>query len=51
LFREAAEADAARSTPLGMAVRALERLASALVIVKPDTVIAWHRQSFRLFWT
>jgi hypothetical protein len=24
---------------------------SALVIVKPDTVIAWHRQSFRLFWT
>ena len=24
---------------------------SALVIVKPDTVIAWHRQGFRLFWT
>ena len=24
---------------------------SALVIVKPDTVIAWHRKSFRLFWT
>jgi putative transposase len=23
----------------------------ALVIVKPDTVIAWHRQGFRLFWT
>jgi transposase InsO family protein len=23
----------------------------ALVIVKPDTVIAWHRNSFRLFWT
>ncbi|MCI0362839.1 MAG: hypothetical protein L0219_03095, partial [Phycisphaerales bacterium] len=23
---------------------------SALVVVKPDTVIAWHRQSFRLFW-
>jgi hypothetical protein len=22
-----------------------------LVIVKPDTVIAWHRQGFRLFWT
>jgi len=22
-----------------------------LVIVKPDTVIAWHRKSFRLFWT
>jgi hypothetical protein len=22
-----------------------------LVIVKPDTVIAWQRKSFRLFWT
>jgi len=24
---------------------------TALVIVKPDTVIAWHRQGFRLFLT
>ncbi len=24
---------------------------SALVIVKPETGIAWHRQAFRLFWT
>jgi putative transposase len=24
---------------------------SALVIVKPETVIGWHRQTFRLFWT
>ena len=24
---------------------------SALVIVKPETVIAWHRQGFRLYWT
>jgi putative transposase len=24
---------------------------TALVIVKPETVIAWHRQAFRLFWT
>jgi transposase InsO family protein len=23
----------------------------ALVIVKPETVIAWHRKGFRLFWT
>ncbi len=23
---------------------------STLVIVKPETVIAWHRQGFRLFW-
>jgi len=24
---------------------------SALVIVKPETVVAWHRRAFRLFWT
>src|SRR6195256_85534 len=24
---------------------------SAVVIVKPQTVIAWHREGFRLFWT
>jgi transposase InsO family protein len=24
---------------------------SALCMVKPDTVIAWHRKGFRLFWT
>src|SRR2546428_233014 len=24
---------------------------SVLVMVKPDTVIAWHRRGFRLFWT
>ena len=24
---------------------------SALVIVKPNTVITWHRKAFRLFWT
>jgi putative transposase len=24
---------------------------SAIHIVKPETVIAWHRQGFRLFWT
>jgi len=24
---------------------------SALIIVKPETVIAWHRKAFRLFWT
>ena len=23
----------------------------ALVIVKPETVIAWHRKGFRLLWT
>jgi putative transposase len=24
---------------------------SVLAIVKPDTVVAWHRKGFRLFWT
>jgi transposase InsO family protein len=24
---------------------------SSLVIVKPETVVAWHRKTFRLFWT
>src|ERR1700675_3319042 len=24
---------------------------SALAIVKPETVVAWHRAGFRLFWT
>ena len=24
---------------------------SSLMIVKPETVLAWHRTSFRLFWT
>src|SRR6516225_10916612 len=24
---------------------------SALVIVKPETVIGWHRKGYRLFWT
>src|SRR5262245_30578463 len=24
---------------------------TALVVVKPDTVIAWHRRAFRRFWT
>ena len=35
----------------GMAIRGLSGWRSALVIVKPDTVIAWHRKGFRLFWT
>jgi putative transposase len=24
---------------------------SALVLVKPETVIAWHRKGFQLYWT
>ena len=26
-------------------------LAGTLVIVRPETVITWHRKGFRLFWT
>jgi len=31
--------------------RVWTRWRSALMIVKPDTVIAWHRKAFRIFWT
>jgi hypothetical protein len=27
-----------------------DRMATALVIIKPETVIAWHRRGFRLWW-
>ena len=28
-----------------------DRWRDAIVIVKPETVLAWHRRGFRLFWT
>lgn len=28
----------------------LSRWAEALVVVKPETVVGWHRQGFRIFW-
>ena len=28
----------------------LEHWQSALVLVKPETVLRWHREGFRLFW-
>jgi putative transposase len=31
--------------------RVWEDWRSSLVIVKPETVVAWHRNAFRLFWT
>ena len=38
--------------PLGVAVTTSgSGWRTALVIVKPDTVVAWHRKGFRLFWT
>src|SRR5262249_995002 len=51
LFNRWSSVGAGFST-LDMALSHLARLArSALVIVKPDTVIVWHRNAFRLFWT
>jgi hypothetical protein len=35
---------------LGLALQRLVHWRSALRIVKPETVIAWHRQGFRLYW-
>src|SRR5207244_1391989 len=50
-----AVAPAAAATHAGGPVAvgvALERLGqAALIIVKPETVIAWHRQGVRMFWT
>ena len=31
--------------------RAWDQWRTVLVIVKPETVVAWHRRGFRLFWT
>ena len=29
----------------------LQNWKDALLIVKPETILRWHRQGFRLFWT
>jgi putative transposase len=31
--------------------RAWDQWPTVLVLVKPETVIAWHRRGFRLFWS
>jgi hypothetical protein len=31
-------------------LRVWDEWRAAVVIVKPDTVLAWHRRGFRLFW-
>jgi putative transposase len=36
---------------VGRAVHIWTGWRSALAIVKPETVVAWHRAGFRLFWT
>jgi transposase InsO family protein len=35
---------------LVMLASRLRRWRNALLIVKPDTLLSWHRQGFRLFW-
>src|SRR5215813_541395 len=48
---EATESDVSRSILLAWLCEAWSDWRSSLVIVKPETVIAWHRKGFRLFWT
>jgi hypothetical protein len=36
--------------PLGLPLTALGELATQPSIVRPATVVAWHRQGFRLYW-
>jgi hypothetical protein len=36
---------------LGLVVPPVDRVANSTVIVKPATVVAWHRRGLRLFWT
>ena len=50
-FREQAPATAdSRPSPVGLALPRLGGLAFVVVIVKPETVVAWHRKMFRLLW-
>src|SRR5580658_1288986 len=39
-----------RPVALGRALARLDRMANGIMIVKPETVIAWHRRGFRLWW-
>jgi hypothetical protein len=36
--------------PLGVAYRVWPQVLNAMVLVKPATVVQWHRQGFRLYW-
>jgi transposase InsO family protein len=40
-----------RPSVLDLSSRLWRDWRSALAIVKPETVVAWHRAAFRLFWT
>jgi hypothetical protein len=40
-----------RTDLLGLVAARVERLEIRPMIVKAETVVAWHRKGFRLFWT
>src|SRR5438128_5922901 len=46
----AATADGNGPDLLGHPVPALEELRSSLRVVRPETVVGWHRQGFRRYW-
>src|SRR3989442_1418744 len=46
----AATADGYGPDLLGGAVEALEGLAEFAAVVRPETVVGWHRQGFRRYW-
>jgi len=45
----ATEAAKGGSLVLGLAITNLAPLEKALLVVRPETVVGWHRQGFRLF--
>jgi hypothetical protein len=47
----AASSDRGESGAVAWLSQAWRGWRPALVLVKPDTVLAWHRRGFRLFWT
>jgi hypothetical protein len=40
-----------RSMVVGLSLAIVVRLAFPLIIVKPETVLSWHRKAFRWYWT
>jgi hypothetical protein len=50
-LREASEIDASGSTAVGLALHGLARLAIRRFYHESLTVLGWHRNAFRVFWT
>jgi hypothetical protein len=51
LRETSAEVDVGLPAVMGRPLATWADWRSALTIVQPETVIAWHRKAFRLFWT